>query len=229
MLEDISRVQHVLTPIILTPIEWGRCSLLFLTDKEKLKHRQSCCCCSVTKLCLAVCDPINCSKPGKVTYTKFSGNIWTQYLAILIKMISKCSLSLIKILLSPRNWTFIITVFVSLFTDQAQLFTSILKKNYLFGCIRFWLQHVGLVDPWHMGSYLTDWGWTCILYTGKQILNYWTTRKVHTKYLLLPVPSEQIPSYATPYEITVILEAMLHIILLFFTDEDIASQIKSVA
>jgi len=49
------------------------------------------------------------------------------------------------------------------------------------------------------------------------------------KYLLLPVPSEQIPSYTTPYEITVILEATLHIILLFFTDEDTASQIKSVA
>lgn len=52
--------------------------------------------------------------------------------------------------------------------------------------------------------------------------------EVHTKYLLLTVPSEQIPSYATPYEITVVLEATLHIIL-SFTDEDTASQIKSVA
>ena len=40
--------------------------------KQKFKHwlplekklRVGCCCCSVTKLCVSLCDPMDCSTPG---------------------------------------------------------------------------------------------------------------------------------------------------------------------
>ena len=35
-----------------------------LEEAELLLFEWVCCCCSVTKLCLTHCDPVNCSTPG---------------------------------------------------------------------------------------------------------------------------------------------------------------------
>ena len=39
-------------------------TLLYYFFKVHLESQTLCCCCSVTKLCLTLCDPMDCSTPG---------------------------------------------------------------------------------------------------------------------------------------------------------------------
>ena len=63
------------------------------------------------------------------------------------------------------------------------IFIYLFLRLFYFGSARSLLWHVGLVDPWHVGSSWTR-DETHVPGIGRQILNPWITRKVLNLILL---------------------------------------------